>query len=541
MEVRSPSTRVFHARETSQYSNCLALPSLASQVDLCDLIIEVPDLLKWLISEVSGLALKHWCLVSKPLRRLAMGHVKRCALTLDGLSDQPPRLATLLKHSQLMSVVFTIKRRGLHHQSQISSLLAVLGQALTTTTTMKLHIEKLSGCAVAAPLAPACPRLRVLSINKHISRELLAVFGRSCPELSSMRVAGDFICEGVQDMQQLLPHLSRLEMSTLHRMHMDYDDEPADHQDSCLGLLSCTTLKYISLSDSLSDTVWNSFPDGLAELRCRAHDRDPHPGARKPLLQLRSITLTDGESGGVFWSELLRNVLGAAPRLQHLSMVVTGRAFTPLSVPWILCACTPDEVLCIHSLHQAVEHGLRIDGGLNIWLSGKPHEKKSFLASLTSMPLVNGIYLTAVNTADTQACCRKLQLFPGITSFALNSHRPVRLSKILPHLAVCNNLQRLALITQSGRYNTQLLAALIPSILSLRTLHLHHTGRNLARGVRTTLARLDRAKLLHMFPNLDVFVSSDRAVANGPQSEEEQDAYSDPENLEGWIYISGSD
>lgn len=490
-------------------------------MDLSDVINAVPELVKWLVSQVSDLSLRDWCLVSKPVRKAVMRQcVTRCALVIDGLSDQPPPLAARVEHSQLQYVTLIIKHGGLHYQAQINSLLAVLVHALSTTTVIKLDIKKLSECGVAALLAAACPRLHQLIIGKHVTRGLLASFGESCPELCSLRAARQILCDDVHDMHLLLPRLSRLEMAELQRL-----DNPIRHQ-----MLSCPALSFISIENRLSNSVWNAFPAGLVELMCHAHDITPAAQGRKPLHQLRRVTLTDNEVGGVFWACSVMNVLGSAPELERLSMVAPGRAFTPLSLPWIIFSCTPAEVLLMHSINQAVMQGLKIDGGLNIWLCGKPQQKKAFVAALHSMPMANGVYIEAVNTGDAVACSRVLQLCPALTSYALKSYSPVRLRKLLPQLALCNNLQQLALITQDGHYNTQQLARLIPSLTSLRTLHLHHTGFCLSRKVRTTMARLDRVTLLHMFPNLDIFVSSDRAMANRPVEEDEP--YSDPEDRE---------
>lgn len=387
--------------------------------------------------------------------------------------------------------------------SQIKATLAVMSKALSSVSSLVLDSNLHSTTYAAAHLPSACPNIKNLHILGRVSRQVLNSFGARCHSLFSLRASNNFLCEGLRHAHMLLPHLT----------HLEIDNIPFD---SMLDLLSCNRWRSVKLQENpIGSHVLNALPDALQHLQGSLELWRHESSADRILLpNLQTMACNINHGGGVD-AQSIELLLREAQTLSHISFIERGRVFMPLNLSYLSVECIPQDaptINYIHQRHHAISPQL-IDSGLHFCMSGNNIDREhAFFAMMQPLPYVQGVLFCAEeNRCNTQ---QLVQLFPSVSSYALQSDSPQHYSELKP-LSLCPNLKQLALTTMEGRYRWKTLQKLIPKLTSLRILHLHQSDQNITKEEALRLASHDVGWLRLNFPHLDVFVSADRAIVDG--------------------------
>lgn len=344
---------------------------------------------------------------------------------------------------------------------------------LNTKSIHSSSVEDLT--SLLSPLAAVCPNIKQLQLTGPVERELLAMFGTSCEQLSSL-VVSDTQSDALQQLHLIFQNLTHVQF---------LDDDVINCQTSLtpvsgspfLPILSCTSLTHVDFgSRMLAPEVWQALPPALQELHCSLkHTGEP----RFPILiNLQRLTLH-----GFVRLEDIAAILHRAPQLTLLKLHSSESDFPDIGVA---CFSRPKSgVQDLVMLHNRILAGLEVESTC----SGEP----AFQGVMLWMPKDRAWRSDSVLEAWSTGSLPPFSAFTGV--LLMDMHYEQLALLLLEFPRVFPNLQRLVIYTEQSWSDAGLMR--IGACSSLQ-----HLKLILKNGATITLAQL--AMLVPRLPNLKV-------------------------------------
>lgn len=355
-------------------------------------------------------------------------------------------------------------------------------------------------------LATACPALQQLYVEGDISMSLLAVFGASCPDISSIKMVTEALSAPSEKLQQLFPRLTHYccqsaegdESKDLSDVGEDVDqvtDKFADAGVSCSALLPCAPLTHMDFGMlPLTPEMWHALPQGLQLLRCCVSKTGSTPPAGlRALKSLQHLELYCTHTMEVELGQVVL-VLRVAPNARTLTLSSceknqTGpRGDEAADIQTcIRVLCLRDSIPKLSFLHDRMLAGLGVTSnslqersfaGVRLMTRHRDNgglvEEDNiswFLEKLPPFAAFKGLELIFANNAvhrEPSITQRIAAAFPNLTFLRIHSY-PIT-NDDLVHLEGCAALQHLYL--SSVEVNARGVFMLCTRLTSLEVLQL---------------------------------------------------------------------
>lgn len=401
-------------------------------------------------------------------------------------SDEPPLENTSLLHRDTMSAVMTVPEQRnpttvcpgpfltsnlatggnwVPHKRQMTSLLNIMGQTIQNVVFLDIKSCYSDG-TVLQQLGPSLRNIKQLRVVGHISRDTLALLGRTC---DTLQVIGSI--SGCESLEGLLPSLT-------HVQFIDSDD-PFQFPTSAPGLATnaltrCMALTSYNLLTNMSiqgygvtPAVWDALPAGLQHLDCVMSM--PLSSSCQSLSQLCGLRLYRWDN--IFGVSILTSYLLQVPGCQTLELV-NQPGYVALSdcKAYVFADCQQASYEQLSLLDGLVANGLKVlPNGFNIHLSSP--------IDIPNLPSVNGLLLdcTSRNLSNPLIPATLSVQCPQLTSFGLLGLRDAA-SADLKNLVLCTSLQHVSLASVEDRdicrYETAGICELCTTLRSLQVFQL---------------------------------------------------------------------
>lgn len=327
------------------------------------------------------------------------------------------------------SIFSTIPSAGSYNPSvMLEGFVRQAGIGLNTVTNLVLRLEDTSGRTMSADilseaiavLVTACPVLRTLSFQGHLSSALMRCLGEACPQLSTLILVGS--CS--RDLTYLQDTLLKSQPTLLPQLRsLTFLDCKPDFYSQLPDMSNNDSITSCSLPGCTLDSVadWLCLPRHLRHLRVGSIEEGP-PGLAGGGSLLSCLVSVQTE--GRWRLRPLAKLLRAAPSLTDLKLSpeIASRHFAAPRILIKLKETTSDSSSSDLSLlqHMMHVHSSLGDAHYTLFIAKREVQDQAGTRSyLANLPCMTGIKKVDFRGVEPSELGPLLNLFPNVVKLGL--------------------------------------------------------------------------------------------------------------------------